>query len=361
MIGLREQPTSQAEPRRLVTGDINVDSRSLGAYGQMDYSLTDKLEVIAGLRYSKDKKEAEDSGFVLNGVEGQPLPPPSPFVPPIPARDEDWSKVTGKLGLNYHLHSEAMLYLSYSRGYKAGGYSLAQVDPYDPEQVNAWEAGLKSQWLDNRVQMNLAAFYYDYQDKQDFQRFAGPGTTVIFEIVNASAATNKGVELEAQAYLTDSLFVDLSVGYLSAEFDDFESIDSLRPALGSIDLSGNKLPFSPDWTAHVGAQYDWELPGNLGALSVRGDYTWVDEQYSNAFNRDASSGLAGKADFVPSYYLVNTRLQWKSVDANWLAELYVRNLTDEVILSNPFVDSAQITWGTYLAPRTYGLKLQYNF
>ena len=364
---LRDQSTNdvdgngivdQNDPRFLISTAIDVDSRSSGVYGQMDYALNDQVELIAGLRYSKDKKGATDAGISF-GVEGQPIPPA--IFGAVAFREEEWSEITGKLGLNYHVSDDVMLYTSYSKGYKAGGFNLLQVNSYDPEQVDAFESGLKSRWLENRVQMNIAAFYYDYQDKQDLQGFLPPGGTALFEILNAAAATSKGLELEIQAHLTASLFVDLSLGYLNTEFDDFETIDNASPIGGGPrQLSGNVLPFSPEWSAHLGLQYEWDL-GRLGSLSARGDYSWSDQQFSNALNRDASNGLAGDGDFVPSYYMINARLQWASTDANWLAQLYVNNLTDETILSNPLVISAITTSATYLAPRTYGLKVEYNF
>jgi len=132
--------------------------------------------------------------------------------------------------------------------------------------------------------------------------------------------------------------------------------------LGTLNLDGNKLPYSPEWTTHVGIQYEWEL-GDLGSLSARGDYSWVDEQFSNAFNRDLSSGVGtGPADYIPSYSLVNARLQWINTGGSWRADLYVKNLADDAILSNSFLTNVNDrTFGTYLAPRTYGLKLVYSF
>ena len=236
-----------------------------------------------------------------------------------------------------------------------------QVDSYDPEYVDAIESGLKSRWLGSRVQLNVAAFLYDYTDKQDFQRITLPSGQTTFEIQNASAATSSGFELELQAQVTDGLLIDLSLGYLSSEFDEFDTIDVQSSVGGGLrDLEGNKLPFSPEWSAHVGMQYDWDLLSS-GSMSARVDYSWSDEQFSNAFNRNASSGLAGDADFVPSYFLVNAYVRWASVDAHWLAEVYAKNLTDEIILSNPFVSNAQESFGTYLAPRTYGLSVTYSF
>jgi len=371
---LREQSTfdadgngvvDQNDPRFVISGDSGNEAMSLGAFGQLNYLLTERSELVAGLRYSKDKKENNEPGVSI-ATEGQPFPPPVIFK--FGLRDDDWSKVTGKLGINYHLDDDVMIFGSYSRGYKAGGFNFAQENSYNPETVDAYETGLKARWLDARLQTNLAAFYYKYEDKQDFQAFFDPVLGLApFSIVNASSATNYGVELEIQAYVTDAFFIDVSLGYLNAEFEEFATADTLRPALQNLNLSGNKLPFSPEWKAYLGIQYDWSLGDGMGGLSARLDYSWTDDQYSNAFNRDANTaGLnAGSADFLPSYYLVNASLQWKSVDDVWNVNLYVKNLTDEAILSNSFVapltDTTQEVHANYFAPRTYGLKMTYNF
>ena len=277
-------------------------------------------------------------------------------------RDGDkWTEVTGELGLNYHVNEEMMLYASYSRGYKAGGYNTDQDDAYDPETVDAFELGLKSQWLDNRVQANVAAFYYLYSDKQDYKRFIQAGTGLsIFQIINASEAEIGGVELEMQAHVSDAFFVDGTIAYLNAEFEEFSSIDTVFAGLGEQDLSGNKLPLSPEWKMNIGAEYHWMLGGDLGTLLLRGDYAWVDQQFGNAFNRDGT-GLQGDGDLIDSHYRVNARLQWQSIDESWAAEFYVRNLSDEVAISNVFVPHAGQSAVTHLEPRTYGLKVSYEF
>ena len=276
-------------------------------------------------------------------------------------RDGDkWNEVTGKVGLNYHVNDDVMFYASYSRGYKAGGYNTDQEETYDPEAIDAYEVGMKSHWLGDRVQMNVAAFYYDYSDKQEFQRFFENGFSN-FKILNAAKATSKGIELELQAHLTDALFIDGSFAYLEAEYDDFVTIDNTFPTEDP-DRSGNTLPLAPEWKFNIGVQYDWMLGGDRGNLSIRGDHIWVDDQFGNAFNRDSRGGmLVGDGDLIPSYHTTNARLRWESNNAAWAAELYVKNLTDEYITSSTFVASAAQVFVGQMPPRTYGLRLSYMF
>ena len=293
---------------------------------------------------------------VLVGVAKTP-----PYVFTGGGDKDDWSKVTGKLGLNYHVTDEAMVYVSYSRGYKAGGYNTTQASAYDPEFLDAYEAGLKSRWLDNQLQLNLATFYYDYQDKQDKQRTLVAGLPSLPLLTNASAATVQGVELELQAYIVEGLQIDLSLGYLDATFDEYDNFDTAFPALGVQDLSGNKLPYAPEWKLHVGAQYEWILDGNNGSLTARADYSWVDERWVNGFNRPADGAVLTDGDLLDDYSMVNARLQWESTDSTWTAEIYGKNVTDEVVQTHVFEVSGPSAVGTFLPPRTYGLKLAYNF
>lgn len=354
-----------ADPRWVYAPTYDINASSLAAYGQVDYALTDQLKVVAGLRYTKDEKDRigtldfsfddGSSGSLFGGY----------FIAPSLTSlwdnggGNEWEEVTGKLGLNYDMDEDLMFYISYSRGYKAGGYDADQDDPYDPETLDAYELGMKSQWLESRIQLNMAAFYYRYNDKQDFQRFFDNGISK-FRILNASSVRSSGVELELQAYLTDALFVDGSITYLSAEFEEYDSIDNSFPALGLQDLSGNKLPLSPEWKFNIGVQYDWDLDGGFGHLTLRGDYVWVDDQYGNAFNRDGTE-LLGDGDLMPSYHIANAQLRWESVGGAWLAKLYVANLTDETVVSNAYVATPTDVNQSYLAPRTYGVKLSYKY
>ncbi len=363
--GLTGADGDTAQPRRVIAPTAEINAESMAVYGQLDFAITDQFELVAGLRYTRDEKDRYQE-TLLTLDDGSTTPLFGGLPRSVVAREnrdgKEWNEVTGKLGVNFHVNEDTMLYASYSRGYKAGGYNSDQDETYAPEYVDAWEAGMKSQSLDNRIQTNLALFYYDYSDKQEWQRH--PPTVDrpngFFNLINAAKVKSYGAELELQAYVTDTFFVDGSVAYLNAEYNEFQSIDGIFPSLGFQDLSGNALPLSPEWKFNIGAQYDWQLGGNMGSLSIRGDYAWVDDQYGNAFNRDGTN-LPGDGDLIPSYHIINARLQWESADAAWLAQLYVRNLTDEIAVSNVYVESATIVSLTHLAPRTYGLKLSYKF
>ena len=254
-----------------------------------------------------------------------------------------------------------MLYASYSRGYKAGGYAARQGDFYNPEVVDAFEMGLKSQWAENRVQTNLALFYYDYKNKQELQ-FFGPSAQFPnggLQLINATNAKSYGAELEIRANVTKAFSIDASMSYLHARYRTFIARDAqLNTAFQ--DLAGNILPLAPDMKFNLGAQYDWELGANSGKITLRGDYSWIGEQFGNALNRKGGV-LPATGDQIPEYSVVNARLRWKSVDESLRISLFARNLTNKYAISNSFVNGLNEVVQSNLKPRTFGVRVGYNF
>jgi iron complex outermembrane receptor protein len=321
-----------------------VDTKSWAAFGQVDYPLSENLDLILGLRYNSDEKEAKQ--IVFSPAFG--LPEPTVAVD----GDDSWTETTGKIGLSYSASDDMLLYGTISSGYKSGGFTTGQSLSYDAETVLAYELGMKAQWLDNRLQTNALVFYYDYTDKQerirDAQGFVG--------LINAADASSYGAEAEVLFRVTEGLTIDFNASYLIAEYDDFESVDGIFPDLGLQDLSGNSLPRSPEWMIYAGIEYA-KFVDNVGNISARVDYSWTDDQYANFFNR---SGL----DDLASYHRTNARLTWVSVDELWKTDLYVQNIEDDDVISNKILGGGifgSMTTAQFLPPRTYGLKITRSF
>ncbi len=347
-------------------------AKSWAVFGQADYDLSDKLQLVAGLRYTKDKKRYfSGADTVLSDGSTRAVPTGGGRFTTFPLLNQvffnnlagtSWDEVTWKLGVNYQLNDDALLYGSYSRGYKAGGFAARQGAFYNPEIVDAFETGLKAQWADNRVQTNLAAFYYNYKDKQELQffppnlQFPNGG----LQLINATDATSWGVELEIQANVTKAFHIDTSLSYLNATYGTFIVRDVQFPALGFQDLAGNRLPLSPEMKFSIGAQYDAPLGNGAGELSFRGDFSWIGEQFGNALNRDGRI-LPATGDQIPEYSIVNARIQWTSDNGNIQASLFARNLLDTYAISNSFVNGLNDVVQSNLKPRTFGLKVNYNF
>lgn len=328
------------------TNPGEVRSRSLAAFGQLDFKATEKLTLTAGLRYTHDHMSVLRSGsFILLGT---PL-----FDYTDIADAKGWSKVTWKFGANYQFTRDVMAYASYSRGYKSGGFNLQDTNPaFNPETLDAYEVGIKSQLLDRRLQLNASVYRYDYKNKQESTANA-TGFTV-FE--NAGAATLTGAEFELLARVTTRFSVDGSVSYLHAKYDRYDSADPENLAAGVQSLAGNQLTDAPKWQAHAGAQYAQPLGDGRGTLTLRGDYSFTDHKYARAFNLPT--------DRLPSYSRSNAHLTWESDNHVWMAELYVDNIENKDVV-NSFADTSAfqsyVHQNIYLPPRTYGGRLRYRF
>ena len=326
---------------------FGLEAESIGVFGQIEYPLSNQLSVVGGLRYNKDEKDNDSSLFSpdLGITDGAG----NPFRV---VDSESWEEITGKLGINYQVSDDMLIYASYSSGYKAGGYNGTQAS-YDPETVEAYEGGVKSEWLDNRVQSSLSAFFYDYKDKQEFKR----DELGIAAITNAGSASLWGIEFEGVVRPIESVTVDTSIAYLNSEYDEFDTADNINPGAGVLDLSGNALPRSPEWKVHLGIQYDWQIQS--GHMHARVDAVWVDEQYSAAFNRD-------DRDLIDSYHRTNAQIGWESNDESWKTSVYVNNIEDDDVVANLFDNSALVglpvpIYAHYFSPRTYGVKVTYQF
>jgi iron complex outermembrane receptor protein len=268
--------------------------------------------------------------------------------------DRSWEQFTYRAALNYQAAEDSMLYASYATGYKAGGIFI--LSAYDPEYVNAFELGLKSDLLDGRMRLNIAAFHSDYEDKQERIRLLDEGVlTPGGMIQNVPDTVIRGIESEMQLLVSDRLAVDASLTWQDSEYDgliiqDSQGVDGLQ------DITGNRLANSAEIQAHVGLQYETDHD-ERGTLKWRADVSYMGEREGGIHNYDFST--------VPAYKWVNARLVWESQDRAWRADLYVKNLLDEVALTgraNSTSDEFGFPdLGDFLPPRHYGLKVTRHF
>ncbi len=321
----------------------DLEARSYAAFGQVTYALSDTWSLTGGVRYTRDEKEIDE--FVLAAAFA--IFDPATLGPVISNKDDDWSKTTGRIGVEYAPNDDVLVYGAVSTGFKAGGFNISGLQSsYDPETVTAYEAGVKTMLAEDRVRLNVAAFYYDYEDLQVFQI-----ETVQAVITNAAKAEVSGVELEALALLSEALQLDASVSYLDATYEQFSSVDPVDPAGGFQDLSGNHLPRAPELSLNLGLSYTWNL-GLGGAVRARANYSWIDDQYFRPFNLDR--------DRESSYSKTDLSVAWASADERWQAEGFVRNLEDEDTVSNMIIAAGSLgstTLASFNPPRTFGLTL----
>ncbi|MEE2783843.1 MAG: TonB-dependent receptor, partial [Pseudomonadota bacterium] len=198
--------------------NIFQDLTSIAAFGQTTYNFSDRLRGTVGMRWTEDEKDFGQT--VVNNVGGQ-------ICIGLDLND-DWSEVTGKVGLDYDVSDTTMIYGGVSSGFKSGGFNGGSCsNPFDPETLMGFELGSKSRFFDNSMQLNLAAFYYDYED---YQARLFINNAAIVE--NAADAVTYGFEAELLWLVTANFRVDASLSLLSAEYEDFVSTDPLNPDVG---------------------------------------------------------------------------------------------------------------------------------
>jgi iron complex outermembrane receptor protein len=316
-----------------------LETKSFAVFGQGSYDFRDAgapLRLVAGLRYTDDEKKIDEFQMIPD------------FDIDLAAQDEiSWDEVTGKLGLDWFINDDVMGYLSYSRGYKGGGFSIGQFDSYDPEFVDSFEVGLKSEFMEGRGRVNAAVFYNDYQDLQvNFLEFT------LFTTDNAAEATIKGIELESTFLITDSFLVNANFTWLDAEFDEY-IFDEGPPV---VDLAGDTLNRAPEYTVALTGQYDWGL-GNRGSLTARTDFYWQDEVYYRVQNIDRH-----RAD---DFFVWDARLIWTSADSRFTVDGFIKNITDEDnqrgLTVSDGLSTGNNSFISYYPPRTYGIRVGWNF
>ncbi len=333
-----------------VGGDIETES--FAVFGQSSYDLMDDLSLTLGLRYTDDEKNA-----VNRNIQLAPL-----VLTPVTSSSEE---VTGKVSLDYQIASDAMLYASFSRGYKSGGVVQVATDPvaasFKPEFVDTIEIGVKSQLWDV-LQLNAAVYTSDYTDLQTGAEGAfGPLGG------NAASASIEGFELEWTWLISDTLTFDGSFAYTDATYDVLQAFNPLDQAFigGVVDYSGNSLPRAPEIAYNLGITNFWDLD-DYGTLMARLEGSYTDEMFYEFTNIPET-----KTD---EYYNLNFRLTWVSIDEKYTAEFYATNLTDEIqegnlllgfsldvsTQPNGFAEPGQ-EYITYNAPRQLGVKFGYKF
>ncbi|MBW2366423.1 MAG: TonB-dependent receptor [Deltaproteobacteria bacterium] len=321
-------------------------------FGNLTYGLLDdRLKVGAGVRYSHEEKKhiLPDFDIMVPGVGA---------VATIPGNDlmDSWEALTPKFLAEYKINDDAMIYANIAQGFRAGTFAATNPEglrTIDPETNWSYEAGLKTDWMDKRLRINAAAFMSFYDDMQVDTLVISPATGLLAAAkTNAGESEIWGVELEAIARPLQALTLNLALGYLNAEYTEFK--DVRNPITGiREDVSGNQMPFTPEWQMSLGAQYVFTL-GEYGFLTCRGDLSWQDKVFFNEFNFESYSR--------DSLTLVNAFMRYETADSRWSVELYGKNLIDEeyFLIVSPGGDGLD-KYGDLAMPATYGLRVSFNY
>ena len=396
-------PRSESDPYML---GYHNDSRvytleAQAIFGELYWDVTDALRLTVGGRYSEEEKEGKQRTIYVTFSDLPPIQPNNAYFEPKYEQDE----FTWKVNATYDFSDDVMMYATVSSSFKSGGFNPISdnsplVNPalggnannvdFDPEFIDAFELGLKTTLLDGAMQLNAAAFYYDYQDMQ------------LSKIVNTTSLNQNadaeitGLELDLLWALTPNLIFSLSGGWLDSEIGDFFTVDTANPNASSAaalaadptvasqglvsvngvnfvaapdysrceaaaptpcpgyvqSLEGNQIAGSPELNYNVGLSYNMPL-GSMD-LTLSTNYYWQDEYYASNFNN-----LSNKIDDW-SMWNASARLSGES----WYAEAWIKNIEDNDNVTGHYLTSsvsALFTNQFILDPQTYGLSLGWKF
>ncbi len=314
-------------------------NKSTAVFLEGDYHFNNGWTLNLGGRYTKDKKTTDQSG-VNNG-----------------AAKEDWNKFTPKVTLKYDLNDDAMVYGLYSVGYRAGGFN-GRVDspetattPYDPETVDNFEIGYRSEWAGRTVIFNATAFHMDYQDKQEEiqQPSATSGTGQVTRVVNAASATIKGLEFDLMWLAANGLTLRASLGVLDASYDDFLVNTGSTAAPVQTDFSALDFRRAPEVTASASGNYEWQV--GEGTVMVRAGWRFLDSHEVDFANKpELHNGSQHLLDASVNYYY-----------RDWNFSLFGNNLAGEDGYQIGFDVAGLWSYAAPRAPRTFGFEVGYTF
>ena len=329
------------------SGDSEGDADIWAVFGQVDYSVTDALTISFGGRYTEDKQTGTLFSFTGSRVNSV-------------TADEKFTDFSPRLAFSYQAGESTNFYGTISKGFKAGGVQVPPFptfsDSFDEETLWSYEVGVKTDLLDDRLRLNAALFYMDWDGLQVEFEESGldeEGNLVIFNgLNNAEKSTSKGVEVAATALLTENVVANLSVGYLDAEFDELtQFLDGENRV-----FDGRTIPRSPEWTIAADVEYDFNISSTLDGF-VRAEW-----QYRDDYTAETNAYLRPEGTFpwyVPSYDVFNLRAG--IVNEDFSIAVYAENLFDNNFYTNAY-EHAYIG-GTFVEPsfRTFGVRGRYEF
>ncbi|NQX90011.1 MAG: TonB-dependent receptor [Halioglobus sp.] len=370
-----------------LTRDYKLETWAL--FGETYWDITDQLQLTVGLRYSDESKKSEQRTVYLIFLNN-PNGPNDGFTP----FESDNDEVTGKINLNYHLTDEIMFYGTLARSYKGGGFNpISSESPllnpaaggnpdladFDPEFINSIELGAKTRFLDNSVQANMSAFYYDYTDLQ------------VSKIINQTSI-NENMDADVWGFEGEFLWAPttnwnflLNLSYLGSKLGDYKTFDpadinrqgnvvDITSGLDSnsvtspdcpnggpscpglpIQVKGNKLPNAPEFSVYTIVGYNWFLTNGMRA-TLSTTYYWQDKFYTRIFNTED--------DLLNNWDVWNASAILNAADDTWYGELWIRNVLDDENWTGQYLQGQAV--GLFrtlqlLEPRTFGLTVGYRF
>ncbi|MDE2561802.1 MAG: TonB-dependent receptor [Sphingomonadales bacterium] len=346
-------------------------TESISGFLQTYTQLTDALKLSAGIRFTHDRINARST--LDYGMNAPALTDPNWAYAFTAAGYVDlrtkthdidvggrksWNNVGWKIGLDYEIDPGKLLYASWARGFKSGGFTgrigvPSDGDtPYNPEKVDTFEAGLKADFLDHHVRTNLAVFHTNYRDMQVAEIYFDKATNVQGNrILNAASSKIDGFEFETQVVPVEGLTLRGSVSYLNARYSEFLYSDPISGL--NIQLAGKPLQNAPKWQATLGANYSYQL-GDAGKIVADVSWSYTAKKYYTAILDTPRSQIQ------PMYYL-DGLLTYHAPDDRFTIGLWGKNLLNEHYISTVYDSPGYMGLVGYAPPRQFGASVGFNF
>lgn len=372
---------------------------SMAVFGRAIFDVTEDVRATLGVRYTHDDKHFSGEFQSFNRI-CPPVPtascPNSPrfpvdqltpplVIPPgasvatpvfnpvngtlttgfrvLADEDASFSRTTWRAAVEWDVAERSFLYASYETGFKAGGFFFSNDDQtYRPELIEAFTLGWKNRLFDNRVQLDVEAFHWEYEDQQISHITLDSLGVSNLRTSNVGQATISGVELEAEWLLGADTRLSADVQYLDASYDEFRYTTPLiagPPASGCavtpgpggflVDCSGKRAPYSPTWTVNLGAEQTFRLDSGAAVVAAARAH----------YQTETLTGL----DFTPheyqdAYWQIDGSLTYRAPDDNFFISLFGRNLTDETVVANTFQPPlGRFVVGSLRPPRIVGVRV----
>ena len=325
--------------QRALGGDM--DSKNFGAFWSNDFHVGDAWTITAGVRYTDESKSAS----IITGVCSDN----DTFICTFDNLSGDWDNITPKLGAQFRVSDEMQIYAYWSKGYRSGGFNFRNAKPLvippgptREEENNSFEIGFKSDFMDNRMRLNIALFQNDITDMQRELNLPDPDVIVLQGTINAGDVTIKGVEADFVALITDNFSVNASYGWQDGEYDRVD------PTFAA--FLGPELPRLAPTNYTVGVSFDIPMAGG-SLVNFMANHSFRERHPYNDSN----------TEFFEDQRRTNASVSWYSAGDKWKASLYGRNLEDEANWGNLTSIAGLWTAGPMKKGRVLGLEVNYEY
>lgn len=347
-----ETDIDTGKPFIVSQGLQRVKTKSESGFGQVKWQMSDALSLTVGGRYNHETKEV---GVFASQNPNYVTVPATPYSDKVA-----FSKFTPSATLQYDF-GQSMVYAKFARGFKSGGFNYPAVGskPLKPEVLDMYEAGFKGSFFDRAVNLTLSAYYYDYSNLQVTRAAAsttGGGVVVVTE--NAANAKLYGLDADVTWHVDRNFTLSGGISAQHSKYQNFLADAKMYKATFGMtdvvyDASGHTLLRAPKFSAFASANYD--IPIGSGKIPVTVSYS-----YKGSFDFDFVAEPSTNVLHQKGYSLLNARIGYTPESNKWSASVWANNLTDNKYFDDVVASGTGIR-GSYGAPRTYGVELQYNF